>query len=145
VFVQYSNDTAIYQYGTMANGDYFDEIHGLDWLADAIQTEEYNLLYTSTTKIPQTDAGGTQIMGVGNAVCEEGVNNGLIAPGQWNSDGFGTLERGDFLQSGYYIYMPLMAEQAQSTREQRIAPPFQVAVKLAGAVHEIDGIINVNR
>jgi hypothetical protein len=145
VFVAYDNDTAIYQYGTMANGFYFDEVHGLDWLADAMQTEQFNLLFTSKTKIPQTDSGGTQIVNVANAVCIEAVNNGLVGPGQWNSDGFGTLEKGDFLQSGYYIFMPLMADQAQSTREQRIAPPYQVAVKLQGAIHEIDGIINVNR
>jgi hypothetical protein len=30
-------------------------------------------------------------------------------------------------------------------REQRIAPPIQVAVKLAGAIHEVDGLITVNR
>ncbi len=31
VFVYYANDTAILQQGVMANGDFFDERHGLDW------------------------------------------------------------------------------------------------------------------
>lgn len=62
VFVYYANDTAILQQGVMANGDFFDEWHGLDWLQNYVQTNLFNLLYTSTTKIPQTDAGNTRIM-----------------------------------------------------------------------------------
>ncbi len=34
----------------MANGDFFDERHGLDWLQNYVQNHLYNLLYTSTTK-----------------------------------------------------------------------------------------------
>lgn len=145
VFVQYQNDTAIIQYGVMSGQAYFDEIHGLDWFADALQTAEYNLLYQSKTKIPQTDAGQNQLVTTAANVCQEAINNGLVAPGQWNADGFGQLERGDFLNEGFYIYTPPMASQDQSIREQRIAPPIQIALKLAGAVHEIDCIVDVNR
>ena len=145
VFVKYQNDTAIIQYGVMSGQAYFDEIHGLDWFADALQTAEYNLLYQSKTKIPQTDAGQNQLVTVAANVCQEAINNGLVAPGQWNADGFGQLERGDFLTEGFYIYTPPMASQDQSIREQRIAPPIQIALKLAGAIHEIDCIVDVNR
>ena len=144
VFTQYLNDTAILQYGVMSGQAYFDEMHGLDWFADALQTELYNLLYQSKTKIPQTDAGQNQLVNCCAAVCGEAINNGLAAPGKWNADGFGQLERGDELP-GFYIYTPPMAEQPQSTREQRIAPPIQIALKLAGAIHEIDAIVDVNR
>ena len=95
VFVLYDNDSAILQEGVMANGAFFDEVHGLDWLQNAIQTECYNLLYQSKTKIPQTDAGINQIVTTIAKVLGEAVNNGLIAPGTWNADGFGQLERGD--------------------------------------------------
>ncbi len=145
VFVQYMNDTAILQYGVMSGQAYFDEVHGLDWFADALQTAEYNLLYQSKTKIPQTDAGQNQLVNVAAGVCREAINNGLVAPGQWNADGFGQLSRGDFLDQGFYIYTQPMAAQDQSIREQRIAPPLQIALKLAGAIHEIDCIIDVNR
>jgi hypothetical protein len=145
VFVNYQNDTAIIQYGVMSGSAYFDEIHGLDWFVDALQNAEYNLLYTSKTKIPQTDAGQNQIVNVAASVCAEAVNNGLVAPGTWNADGFGQLSRGDYLKSGYYIYAAPMATQAQSIREQRIAPPMQIALKLAGAVQELDIEVNVNR
>lgn len=145
VFVEYVNDTAIIQYGTMASGHYFDEIHGLSWFEDAVQNNVYNLLYQSKTKIPQTDPGQNQIVAAITAACEEAVNNGLVAPGIWNADGFGQLSRGDNLPDGYYIYAAPMALQPQATREQRIAPPIQVAIKLAGAIQEVDIIIDVNR
>lgn len=145
VFVQYQNDTAIVQYGVMSGQAYFDEMHGLDWFSDALQTAEYNLLYQSKTKIPQTDAGQNQLVNVAAGVCQEAINNGLIAPGQWNADGFGQLSRGDFLEEGFYIYTQPMAAQDQSIREQRIAPPIQIALKLAGAIHEIDCIVDVHR
>ena len=145
VFVRYQNDIAIIQYGVMSGQAYFDEIHGLDWFADALQNAEYNLLYQSKTKIPQTDAGQNQLVAVAANVCQEAINNGLIAPGQWNANGFGQIERGDFLTEGFYIYTQPMAAQDQSIREQRIAPPIQIALKLAGAIHEIDCIVDVNR
>lgn len=145
VFVRYQNNTAIIQYGVMSGQAYFDEIHGLDWFVDAIQTAEYNLLYQSKTKIPQTDAGQNQLVTVAANVCQEAINNGLIAPGLWNADGFGQIDRGDFLTEGFYIYTPPMASQDQYIREQRIAPPIQIALKLAGAIHEINCIVDVNR
>lgn len=145
VFVGYDNDTAIVQYGVMSGPAYFDEIHGLDWFQNAVQNAEYNLLYTSGTKIPQTDSGSNQLVNAVAGVCEEAVNNGLVAPGQWNADGFGQLQRGAYLKTGYYIYVAPMALQDQSEREQRKAPPIQVALKLAGAIQEIDVLVNVNR
>ncbi len=145
VFVEYVNDTMIIQYGVMSGSAFFDEIHGLDWLQDAIQNGCFNVLYQSSTKIPQTDAGVNQLVNAISGSCEEGVNNGLIAPGVWNADGFGELATGQYLKTGYYIYAQPVALQSQADRETRVAPPIQVAVKLAGAIQEVDVIINVNR
>lgn len=145
VFTNYDNGTAILQYGTVASGAYFDEIHGLDWLADALQTECWNLLYQSKTKIPQTEEGVGQLLTACSKICQEGVNNGLVAPGVWNADGFGQLRRGDYLPKGYYLYSQPIVDQSQSEREQRKAPPIQVAAKLAGAIHTVDVSIDVNR
>lgn len=145
VFVKYDNDTAIIQYGVMSGPAYFDEIHGLDWFQNALQNSLYNLLYTSKTKIPQTDAGSNQLVNAAAAVCDEAVNNGLSAPGYWTQEGFGQLEQGQYLKAGYYIYIQPMALQAQADREARKAPPMQIALKLAGAIQEIDVIVDVNR
>lgn len=145
VFVNYVNDTIIIQYGVMSGPAYFDEIHGLDWFQDAVQNACFNVLYLSKTKVPQTDAGVNQLSNAIAGVCEEAVNNGLVAPGIWNADGFGELEPGQYLKTGYYIYATPIALQAQSDRDSRVAPPIQTAIKLAGAIQELDVIVDVNR
>jgi hypothetical protein len=145
VFVRYNNDTSIIQEGVMSNGFFFDEVHGTDWLQNDVQTAVWNLLYTSPTKVPQTDAGINQILTTINQRLEQGVVNGLIAPGVWNAPGFGAISQGDTLSSGYYTYAPPVATQSQADREARRAPVIQCAIKLAGAVHFVDCIINVNR
>lgn len=145
VYVYYANDTAIIQQGVMANGDFFDERHGLDWLQNYVQTNLYNLLYTSTTKIPQTDAGVTRLMTNVEASLDQAVNNGLIAPGVWNGGPIGQIESGDTLTKGYYVYAGAVASQAQSDREARKSPVIQAAIKLAGAIHYADVQINVVR
>ncbi|WP_208951190.1 DUF3383 family protein [Rahnella sp. ChDrAdgB13] len=145
VFVYYANDTAIIQQGVMANGDFFDERHGLDWLQNYVQTNLYNLLYTSTTKIPQTDAGNTRIMTNVEQSMGQAVTNGLVAPGVWNGGPIGQVSPGDTLTKGYYVYMAAISSQAQSDREARKSVPVQVACKLAGAIHFADVLINVVR
>jgi len=145
VFTTYVNDTSIIQYGVMSGSAYIDEIHGLDWLQDAVQNACYNVLYQSKTKVPQTDAGVNQLVNAIGGACEEAVNNGLVAPGVWTADGFGQLNTDDYLKSGYYIYAQPLALQSQADREARLSPPIQVAVKLAGAIQEVDVLIDVNR
>lgn len=145
VYVYYANDTAIIQQGVMANGDFFDERHGLDWLQNYVQTNLYNLLYTSATKIPQTDAGVTRLMTSVEASLDQAVNNGLVAPGVWNGGQIGQIESGDTLTKGYYVYADAVANQAQSDREARKSPVIQAALKLAGAIHYGDVQINVVR
>jgi hypothetical protein len=145
VFVYYSNDTAIVQEGVMANGFFFDEVHGTDWLANRIQTDVYNVLYTAPTKLPQTNQGVHVLVTTVENALAQGAVNGLIAPGQWNAPGFGQIVFGQMLAKGYYVWAPLVESQPQSIREQRIAPTIQCAIKLAGAIHRAYVIVNVNR
>jgi hypothetical protein len=145
MFVGYDNDTAIIEEGVVASGAYFDEIHGADWLQNAIQTNCWNVLYQSATKVPQTEGGVTQLINATAQALKQGVTNGLIAPGTWNADGFGHLAQGDYLPSGWYIYSTPLVDQAQSDREARKSPPIQCAVKYAGAIHSVDMLVSVNR
>jgi Protein of unknown function (DUF3383) len=146
VFVNYNNGVAIIQQGVMSGGFFFDERQGLDWLQNNVQTKLFNILYTSPTKIPQTDDGIHVLKtGVENALID-GINNGLIAAGVWQSSAvFGQLVQGQFLPKGYYVFAPPVSQQDPAIRAQRIAPTIQAAVKLAGAVHFASCIINVNR
>lgn len=146
VFINYNNGAAIIQEGVMCGGFFFDERHSLDWLQNNIQTKLFNILFTAPTKIPQTDPGiHILVTGVEDGMIE-GINNGMIAPGKWNSSAvFGQLKSGQFLPKGYYVWAPSVDTQDESIRAQRIAPTIQAAVKLAGAVHFANCLVSVNR
>lgn len=144
VFINYNNATAIIQQGVMSNGYFFDEVHGLDWLQNQAQTDIFNALY-GAAKIPQTDAGINVLVTTLDSTCEQGVSNGLMAPGVWNGPPLGALVTGQTLAKGYYNYAAPIATQSTSDRAARKAPVIQSAIKLAGAVHFANVIINVNR
>lgn len=128
------------------NGKFFDEITNEIWLVNTIQREVFNVLATVGSKIAQTDPAIEIITKAIRQVCKQAVTNGMAAPGQWNSNvTFGNYE--DFMRNisefGFYIYHQSVTEQSQTERENRQAPVFQVAVKLAGAVHSANVIITI--
>lgn len=144
VFAAYSNDTSILQEGVMSSGWFIDEVHGLDWLQNRVQTDVWNLLYT-TKKVGQDEVGIEALVSTVSRSLDQAVANGLVAPGVWNGDAFGALKTGDTLSTGYYVYVQPLDEQSQADREARKAPPVQIAVKLKGAIHFVDVAITVNR
>lgn len=144
-FVAYNNSTAIIEPGVVASGDFIDVITGTDWLAITVQTAVYNVMYTSPTKIPQTDAGTQILTTTVESVLSKAVDNGLLAPGVWDSNGFGNIAMGEFLPKGFYVYAPPVALQLKADRAARKAVPIQVAAKLSGAVHSANVTINVSR
>lgn len=143
-FAAYNNNTSILQNGEMSGPAFFDEIHGTDALANAVQTNLFNVLYTSR-KVPQTDPGEHLLVVAANVALAQFVTNGLIAPGQWNAAGVGAVNQGDFLTTGYYVYLPPVATQAQADREARKAMPMSILCKLSGAVHTAFVTILVER
>ena len=145
VFVNYNNGAAIIQNGVVSSGDYVDIIAGTDWLSLFIQNTCFNLLYTSNTKIPQTDPGNGILKGGIVNCLDQSVTNGLVAPGIWDQAGFGVLKQGQRLPTGYYVYQPSVDLQAQVDREARKSVTFQVAAKLAGAIQTVSVILNINR
>jgi len=144
VFVNYTGAPAITEPGICPSGQFIDTIIGVDWLRTQIQTNLFNILQGTTTKIPQTDAGVATLETGVDAACAQGVINGLLAPGTWNSGGFGQLTQGEWLDKGYYIYAPSVAAQTQAARTARQSPPIQVAAKLAGAIDTVAVTVNVN-
>jgi hypothetical protein len=136
------NGNALIEVGTsymfaesyMANGVFFDEVHGVDWLTDAIQTNVFGYLLTRTTKVPYTNKGVTAIeQQVINAL-DEAVRNGLIAPGE-------TID-GEFLGTGYETTAILVEDINQSDKEARFYPGLSFVILGAGAIHgvQINGI-----
>ena len=132
---------------TLSSGGnmYFDRVYNQQQLKFFLQTEGFNYLATTQTKIPQTEPGMDGLKGAFKNVCELFTSNGFIGKGlRWASpDKFGDPENFDrnILELGYYIYSLPIAQQLQSEREQRVAPIIQIAVKESGAIHS--AIINV--
>nr|DAU89787.1 MAG TPA: tail sheath protein [Caudoviricetes sp.] len=130
--------------GVALGGKFIDEVVGLDAFSNRVQIGTFNVL-KGARKVPQTDKGQVRLIAVVKQVCEQFVNNGFIAPGQWRGDPVGELESGDYLDLGYYVYSPSYNTQLQTDREARKAVPINVAIKLSGAIHSLDVIVNFNR
>lgn len=131
------------------NGKYTDEVVGDLWLKKQFEVAVFNVLRQTNTKIAQTETGMTVLKMAVDKVCAMGVNSGLIGVGlKWNgADRFGDPEDFDrnITDRGYYIYSLPIAEQDQAEREARIAPVIQTAIKRAGAIHEADLIVILER
>lgn len=130
-----------------ANG-FYDDVYNLDWMVGALQVSGFNYLATTSTKVPQTEAGMDGLKGAYRTSCLQAVSNGFVAPGVWTSaDTFGSPE--DFKRNisdfGYYIYSSPVATQPSADRAARKAPVVQIAVKYAGAIHSSDVIVYINQ
>lgn len=134
----------LFEQGVMANGVPFDEVINLDVLANGVQLSIMDLL-TSRPKIPQIDAGVTDIIGAIIPDFEAAVNKGFIAPGVWNGPGILELNTGDTLTTGYLIQSEPIATQSKADRDARKSPPLYAAIKLAGAIEHVVFQIDVDR
>lgn len=127
-------DTNIYGESYMAGDYFFDEIHGVDWLTDAIQTEVYGYLISRSTKVPYTDKGVAALQQQVTKVLDTAVLNGLAAPGE-------TID-GEFLGSGYQVTTVPVANVSASEKQNRQYNGLSFVVLGAGAIHgvQIQGV-----
>jgi len=124
----------MYSESRMANNTFFDEVHGIDWLENAIQTNVFGYLLTRTTKVPYTDKGVAALEQQVIKALNEAVVNGLIAPG--------TTIDGEFLANGYKTITVPVALSNQSDKEARQYNGLSFVALGAGAIHgaQINGI-----
>ena len=131
------------------NGYYTDEATNLLWLKKALEVSGFNYLRKTNTKIPQTESGMVGLKNAYETVCTQGVRNGVIGVGlKWNdSIPFGNPEefQRNIEEKGYYIYSLPIAQQSQAEREARVAPIVQIAIKMSGAIHSSNVIVQVQR
>lgn len=131
------NSLPIFANGHAGGGKFFDFVMGFDWLRNVIETNVFNGQRLRRLT-PQTDRGMMMIKADIVNGLEEAVKAGLVAAGTWNGAALGEIETYDYLPTGYYVYNESIRDQAQVIREQRIAPPFTILVKGAGAIHDTD-------
>lgn len=119
----------LYSESTMHNGSFFDELHGLDWLSNAIQTNVFGYMLTRTTKVPYTDKGVSALAQQMTKALDEAVNNGLLAPG--------TTIDGEFLPNGYKVITSPVSLVNQSDKEARAYNQLSFVAIGAGAIHSV--------
>ncbi len=132
---------------TSGANNYFDQVYNIQWLSIALQVAGFNYLQGTSTKIPQTENGVAGLKSAYQAVLTQGVTNGYLAPGAWNSSTtFGNQVDlvNAVAQLGYYIYSSPVALQAQSARAARQAPLIQIAAKQAGSINTSSVVVYVN-
>ena len=133
---------------TSPANDFVDNIYNLLAFIDNVQTNAYNLLKTTPTKVPQTNAGISLIEDDAEKTCRQFVRAGVFAPGAWTlSDFFGDRDQflGAISSDGFYVLAGSLADQSSADRQNRISPVIQIAVKNAGAVHKENIIIFNNK
>lgn len=128
--------------------DFVDNVYNLIAFIDAVQTDMFNLLKSTATKLAQTTSDVDKMVDQAEKTTAGFVRAGVFAPGTWSSpDTFGDVEvfKRNIEQSGFYWLAGSLADQAQAEREERKSPVLQGAVKNAGAIHSADLIINFNK
>lgn len=114
----------------MASGTWLDTVHGLLWLENRCEVDLFNLLYTTNTKIPYTQAGLNTVVGVLERSLQAAVRNGLCAPG--------SLADGTLLSEGYRVDSVSLADTPSSDISNRLYAGLSFVMKGAGALHEVD-------
>ena len=132
---------------TSGANDFSDNPYNLLAFIDAMQSDLFNTLGTTPTKIAQTTAGVQQLVNQAEATTRQFVNAGVFAPGTWtSSDRFGDVDTFNraIENEGFYVLAGSLADQSSADRQARKSPPISVAVKLAGAVHSVSVVLRFN-
>ena len=144
----YPNISSVIGLYTSGANQFSDQVYNDDWMALAIQIAGVDELVSQSTKLPQTEAGMTQLKNAIQVPLVQGVSNGFIAPGAWPAGAPTFGDQASFIrniaQSGYYIYSTPVSQLSQSQLATRQAAPIQIAVLAAGAVQSAAIIINVS-
>jgi hypothetical protein len=144
----YVNVAGISMYWSNGENRYFDEVFNLIWFVSQLKVNGFNALRELSTKIPQTEPGMVSLKAAYRLACEQAIRNGMIAPGAWTSaEWFGNQEDmySNIEERGYYIYSLPVNLQSSSDRADRKAPVVQIGIKLAGALHSSEVMVNFNR
>jgi hypothetical protein len=133
---------------TSGANNFTDERYNFIAFVDYLQVGIHNVLKQTSTKIPQTRSGVAVLVDQVVNTSRQFERVGVIAKGTWTSpDYFGNRAafEQNILDNGFYWLAGSLSDQSQASRENRESPVIQGAVKLAGAVHSVDLIVNVNR
>jgi len=132
---------------TSPANDFVDNVYNLIAFVDSVQTDLFNLLKMTGTKIPQTTPGVLTMIDQGEKTTRRFVRAGVFGPGEWSKpDYFGDYKTffDNIREYGFYWQAGSLADQSTADRQSRKSPVLQCAVKNQGAIHSADVVINFN-
>lgn len=118
-----------YSDSRMASGSWLDTTHGLLWLENRCETDMFNLLYQSATKVPYTQSGINTTKATLERSLSAAVRNGLAAPG--------FLPDGRFLPEGFVVHSVALGDVPSSDKGTRLYAGLSFEMVGAGALHEV--------
>ena len=123
--------------GTMASGEYIDNIRFRDWLQDQMSVNVFSLLVNSP-KVPYTDEGIAAVEARMQQSIERGIERGGISPPIFNPE----TQR---LEPSYVINVPRQADVPFNNKANRLLDDVNFRAVLAGAIHatNINGTLTV--
>lgn len=127
--------------------DFTDNVYNIIAYIDAVQTDMFNLLGGTSTKLAQLRRDVIRLIDQGKKTSRGFVRAGVFGAAPWSSpDYFGDLDTFNraIETEGFYWLAGSLADQPQDDREARKSPVLQNAVKNAGAIHSVDILINWN-
>jgi hypothetical protein len=139
--VDFYGDFGVPKVFTSGTNQFFDQIYSRLAFKLRLTIAGFNFLATTNTKIAQTEEGMNGLKGAYRKVCQQFVQAGVFAPGEWLSPTtFGRPE--DHIRNikdfGFYIYSMPISSQSQADRNARKAPATYISCKDSGAIHSAD-------
>lgn len=139
--VDFYGDFGVPKVFTSGKNQFFDQIYSRLAFKLRLTIAGFNFLATTNTKIAQTEEGMNGLKGAYRKVCQQFVQAGVFAPGEWLSPTtYGRPE--DHIRNikdfGFYIYSTPISAQSQADRTARKAPATYISCKDAGALHSAD-------
>lgn len=132
-FEQFRN-FAITQNGSVAGGEWIDNIRFRDWLAEQVKINVVSAMINANGKVPFTDPGIQIIVTALRQALDLGVARGGIAPPEVGDDGSGR-ER---VIPSYVINAPRSADIPFNDKANRILRDVNFTARLAGAIHVVE-------
>lgn len=132
---------------TSGANDFVDNVYNIIAFIDAIQTDMFNVLKATGTKLAQITRDVNKLVATAEKTSRGFVRANVFGPGTWSSpDSFGNIDtfNRNIEQFGFYWLAGLLKDQPQADRAARKSPVLQGAVKNAGAIHSVDIIVNFN-
>ena len=128
--------------------DFVDNVYNLTAFVDAVQTDMFNLLKLTGTKIAQTRDGVNKLIDQGEKkphaascvlACLHQVRGRVLTASVTLKPSCATLRK--TVSTGL---LDVWQTNRNLTVKERKSPVLQAAVKNAGAIHSVDVIINFN-